>query len=174
MTLSALPASKMILFYYPDDVDTNAALGKIAIYHGQLEYILRMTIKSILGLTILDALDVTRRKQSRELRERIQTEARQKLGEGEAFDRLNALVVRSWKASDRRNEFFHRPWCTELDGGHVIRGEDHIFRSAPTVKQLEELASELQQIRDELNDARLHGFLRDALDQKAGVSTRRP
>lgn len=105
--LNTLPTSKMIGFYYPEDVETTAALGKIAVYHGQLEYILRMTIKSILGLELLDALEMTRRKQSRELRERIQKEARQKLGDGDVFDRLN--------------------------------------------------------------DARLHGFLRDALDQKAGV-----
>jgi hypothetical protein len=129
-----------------------------------------ITLKSILGLELHDALDETRRKHSRDLRERIQREARQKLGEGEAFNRLNALVVRSWKASKCRNEYFHDPWCTELDGRHVIRGEDHIFRTAPTVDQLEELAGELRKIRDELNDARLHGFLRDALDQKAGAS----
>jgi hypothetical protein len=44
VTLSALPTSKMIGFYYPSDVETTAALGKIAVYHGQLDYILRMTI----------------------------------------------------------------------------------------------------------------------------------
>jgi hypothetical protein len=159
----------MVGFYHPGNPEINAALGKVAIYHGHLEYILRMTIKSLLGLEITEALNETRRKPARELRERIQKEAHGQLGEGETFDRLNKLVLRSWRASDLRNEYLHEPWCTELDGRHVIRGEDHTFRPAPTVQEIEGLAEELRQIRNEINNARFEGgFLHDALHKPAG------
>lgn len=60
----------MILLNIPDDPTVLAALGKVAIRHGQLDYILRMTVKSILALSIREALDATARQGSKDLRKR--------------------------------------------------------------------------------------------------------
>ena len=61
----------MIYLNIPDDPAVVAAVGRIALRHGQLDYILRMTIKTLAGLSIQDGLDATARLGSRDLRERI-------------------------------------------------------------------------------------------------------
>ncbi len=62
----------MITLDIPTDPALLAAVGKVALRHGQLDYVLRMTVKSILKLSIRDALDATDRQGSRELRDRCQ------------------------------------------------------------------------------------------------------
>ena len=56
-----LVAPSMIYLHIPDDPSVVAAVGRIALRHGQLDYILRMTIKTLGGLSIQDALDATAR-----------------------------------------------------------------------------------------------------------------
>lgn len=153
---------------YPGDPALLAALGKVAIRHGQLDYVLRMTVKSILALPIPEALDATARQGSRELRERVRKLAKQKLGEGEPLTRLDALLERSRRATDKRNELFHRLWAHQLDGEPVIRDDGHNLLPIPSVAELEHWAEELATVATELNVARLEGFLRAALDRARG------
>src|SRR5262249_42307728 len=102
----ALPTDKKIL----------AAVGTIALRHGQLDNGLKMIIRDLTGVSTLDALDATAREGSRELRARILKLARQRLGEGPALVRLQALLTRARRASDKRNELMHAICGTELDG----------------------------------------------------------
>lgn len=147
----------------PEDRDVLAAIGKIALRHGQLDYALKMAVRSLSGITIREALDATARQSSRELRERVRRLARRRFGEGDVLVRLDAILERSRQATERRNELLHGLWAHELDGDPVIRTHGHEFRPIPTVKALEAVVDDLSQVARDLNYARLDRFLRDAL-----------
>lgn len=157
----------MVYLGLPSDRDLLAAYGAVTIRHGQLDYILQMTIGSIEGISVEEAVDATAYQGSRQLRERIKQFAKQKLGEGEALLRLQALLQRAKRVSDKRNEFVHALWAHELDGEPVIRTDDHKLVSVPTVAELNSLAGEIYDLTEELNRARLEGFLFKALANKA-------
>jgi hypothetical protein len=59
-------------------------------------------------------------------------------------------------------------WAQEIDGDPKMRDASNEWGPIPTVESLEMLASELITLTVELNDARLKGWLFEAL------STRRP
>ena len=52
-----------------------------------------------------------------------------------------------------------------MDDDPVIRGDDHTFRPAPQLADLDAVADELATVASELKDERLHGFLKEALSQ---------
>src|SRR5580658_7924268 len=91
----------------PEDQQVLAAIGKIALRHGQLDYALKMALKSLTGVTIRKALDATARQSSRELRERVRRLTRKRFGEGDVLVRLDAILERSRQATEKRNELLH-------------------------------------------------------------------
>jgi hypothetical protein len=155
----------MIYMGLPDDPQVLAAIGRIAIRHGQLYYHLKMTVRSLSGVTIDEAIDATERQGSRELRVRVRKLARKRLGESEALVRLDALLGRAARATERRNKLLHGLWAQELDGDAVLRTEGREFKPIPSVADLNVVADELAQIAKDLLLARLDGFLRDALSK---------
>ena len=156
-----------ITFDLPDDARLVTAVAHVAIRHGQLDYILRMTVKTITRLKIEEALDATERQTSTELRQRIRRLARQKIGDGRAFLLLEALLSRARRASEKRNELLHGLWAVDLeDGRQVFRHEGHQWRPQPTATELEEIAKEMAEVAFELNKLRLHGELHEALEGK--------
>jgi hypothetical protein len=159
----------MITFHVPTDKDLLAAFGEVALRHEHLTHILRMTIKTLARLRVDEALDATVYDGSRQLRERIRKLARQRLGEGEALLKLQAILERCRRATDRRNELIHGIWAKELDGEPLRRTNDHSWHPLPTADDLRALAPELQTLTDELNTARLDGFLSEALAKRAGA-----
>jgi hypothetical protein len=131
----------------------------IAVRHGQLDYILHMTIKTLGGLSIQNALGAIAWLGSRDLRERIRKLARQRLGEGAPLLRLEAILQRVAKATDRRNHLPHTLWARELDCAPVIRDEDnHTFKAVPTPAELDAVAGAVAAIATELNTADSMGF----------------
>jgi hypothetical protein len=161
---------KWVLPRLPTDEKMLAAVGTIALRHGQLDNALRMTIKDLTGVDQTEALDATARDGSRELRERIRKLARQRLGDGATLLRLQALLTRAGRATDKRNELMHAVWGTELDGGPVMRGDGHEFRPAPSLTELQTLQEEITRIFDDLSRARLDGFLLEALKKPTDKS----
>ncbi len=155
----------MITLEIPTDPALLAAVGKIALRHGQLDYVLRMTVKSIQSLSIREALDATERQGSHDLRKRVRKLAKQKFGESETLVRLDALINKSRRATDRRNELLHNLWSYDMDRNPVIRDDDHTFRPAPNIAELNTVADEFAAVALELNVARLNGFLKEALSQ---------
>jgi hypothetical protein len=126
-----------------------------------------MTVKSLTGVSILEALDGTARQGSRELRERIKNIARKRFGDGEVLVRPCAILEQSQRATDMRNDLLHVLWGHELDGGPVIRTERHEFEAIPTVAELDAVADQLHLVANDLNFARLDAFLKDALERSA-------
>jgi hypothetical protein len=156
----------MITFHVPEDTALLAGFGEVALRHEHLNHILRMTIKTLGRLRPQEALDATAYDGSRQLRERIRKLARQRLGEGEALLKLEALLERCRRVTDKRNELTHGIWAKELDGEPMRRGTDQNWYPLPTVDELKALANQTWLLSDELNTARLDGFLSQALAKR--------
>ncbi len=158
--------AKMMLFHVPSDKELLAAIGEVALRHEHLNHILRMTIRTLARLDIDEALDATAYDSSSQLRERIKKLARQRLGEGEPLLKLQALLERCKRATVKRNDLVHSVWGKELDGEPARKGSGHEWRSLPTTTDLHELAENISLLTSQLNEARLKGFLHEALTKK--------
>lgn len=157
---------KMIVLGLPTDEKLLAIFGSLTIRHGQLDYALRMMIKSLGNFSIEEALNGTARQGSAELRKRIEKFAKNRFGEGETLLKIQSLLERSRQASEKRNDFIHSLWAQELDGQHVIRNEDHSWTSIPTSEELEKLTKEILDLIHEFNQSRLDGFISKALKKQ--------
>lgn len=160
----------MATYGLPNSEKMLAALGRIALRHGQLDNAMKMVIKDLVGVTQEEALDATAKQTSGPLRERIRKFAKQRLGESRALVKLDALLERAQRATTRRNELFHGTWGTEETSTTgprriVMRNARHTFQKAPTVKELEASVEELQSILEDLLNAQ-RGFLSEALKKK--------
>ena len=158
--------ARMMTFHVPADVALLGAFGEVALRHEHLNHILRMTIKTLGRLRPDEAADATAYDGSRQLRDRIRKLARQRLGEGEALLKLQALLERCRRATDKRNELMHGIWAKELDGEPMRRGSDQNWYPLPTADELKALANQIWILTDELNSARLEGFLSKALAKR--------
>ena len=156
----------MMMFHVPTDKELLAAFGELTLRHEHLNHILRMTIKTLGRLEIGEALDATAYDGPSQLRKCIRKLARQRLGEGESLLKLQALLERCKRATDKRNEFVHSVWAKELDGEPARRGSDHKWQPLPTVLELNELGTEILYLTQALNQARLEGFLAEALAKR--------
>ena len=162
-------STKKISFYVPEDADLLSALAKVTIRHEALNHILKMTIKSITGITLSEASYALKYENISSLRQRIKKLTRKELGEGKALLKLQALLGRAEQVSDKRNKYIHGLWVKELDGDPgimVVSGDIHPL---PTVQELESLDNEIAELTQELNTARLEGFLKEALDARTKV-----
>jgi hypothetical protein len=70
-----------------------------------------MTIKSLSGITVEEALKATAFHGSKQLRDRIDKLARQGLGEGAALLKVQALIETCRQLTDRRNRIDPRRDC---------------------------------------------------------------
>jgi hypothetical protein len=153
----------MMMFHVPEDPALLAAFGEVTLRHEHLSHILRMTIKTLAGLSVDEALDATAFDGASVLRERLRKHARQRLGEGPALLKAQALVERCRRATDKRNAYVHSVWAQELDGQAKRRDGSNGWLPIPTVQELQALSQELLVLTQELNHARLEGFIHEAL-----------
>jgi hypothetical protein len=162
VTQKTLKKPKFTFFQVPEDPKYREALGLVAIRHAHLDRILQMTIKTLADVTPDEALHATAFEGSSTLRGRILKLGKQRLGEGRALIRLQALVQRCATLTDRRNEYMHSICARELDGKAMLIGHQ---KSVPLPKaaEIEKLASDLAKVTMELNEARLEGFIHEAL-----------
>jgi hypothetical protein len=115
-------------------------------------------------MSISDAINATERNFSSRLRKKVRKFARNRIAEeSEALKRLDAILEQAATVTEKRNRLLHGLWARELDGEPVRRSEGTAFRQVPTVRELEEVAEEMARITDEIMEARLNGFLREAL-----------
>jgi hypothetical protein len=152
-----------MMFHIPEDNNLLAAYGELSLRHEHLNHILRMTIKTLARLEVSEALDATAYDGATRLRDRIRTLAKQRLGEGEALLKLQAILERCKRATEKRNGLIHSVWGKELDGEPFRRGNDNRRQPLPTAEELKILGEEILRLTESLNDARLTGFLAEAL-----------
>jgi hypothetical protein len=158
----------MIYFAVPESPELQAAIGRVAARHGQMDFVLRMTIKSICEVSPQEARRATAGIMSGLLRERVERLARKRFGDGPALVRLQSLLYKCRVASDERNTVLHGVFARELDGGEIFLGDGEPG-PLPTLPQLEALELQLKTVTDEINQARLEGFLKEAIEQSKPI-----
>jgi len=151
--------TNFMTFHVPSDTALLAAIGEVALRNEHLNYILRMTIKTLARLDIDEALDATAYDSSSQLRERTKKLARQRLGDGEPLLKLQALLERCKRATEKRNDLIHCVWGKELDGEPARKGTGNAWRPLPTAAELHAIAEEIMRLTGDLNEARLEGFV---------------
>lgn len=160
------PYSNIIL-KIPDDPELLAAVGKVALRNGLLDLAMRMTIKVITGVSMVDALRATAKTPSRVLRERVRKLAKDRLGDGPPYIELEAILLMAEKAAEGRNNLIHSDWVLNEAGEPVVQDPMKGHLPVPTVAELDELADQIEQAYLKLNYSRLEGSLKKALDKKA-------
>jgi len=154
----------MATFHVPEEQAVLAAFGELALRHEHMNHILRMTIKSLTGVTVAEALAATKYEGSRQLRDRIRKIARKRLGEGTALVKLQAILTNCEQVTEERNKLMHGVWAEELGGEAHIRDALGGTRPLPTAQELRELAKQIDQLTVQLNFERLEGFIKQALE----------
>ena len=157
---------KLITFHVPSDKELLAAFGEVALRHEHMNHILKMTIRSLAGLTPAEAIAATMYESSKQLRDRIRKLAKNRFGEGKTLLKLQAMLTNCKKLTDKRNELVHGLWAQELDGDAHVRDADGSVRPLPTVQELRKLAKEIEELTNLLNYERLEGFLKLALSER--------
>lgn len=161
------PKPVMIKFYMPSPALTRE-VGKIVIRHGHLDYVLRLTIKSLLKLSVFDPLFRTETdRMSGQLRERIRQLAPAKLAAHEdVVSELLSQMDRAKVLTELRNSIVHGVWSRNKLGGPVKLRDtrNDQLNSMPTVKQLKLAERDIDELLRDLNRSRLSGKLKQALD----------
>jgi hypothetical protein len=143
----------------PDDPDLPEAAGRVALAHGQLELMLRMTIKTLGGLTVDEALYATEKSKNWELRRDIVSLFNSKTKDTSLRLKLRAVLGKCESLSDKRNRLLHRAWALDSDGCIVTKGPDHTWGKQTTPNDLRKLASEIGGVVTTLNHERRSGFI---------------
>jgi hypothetical protein len=151
----------MMMLAFPDDPALPVAIARVAIAHGHHELVLKRTVKTLKKWELAYADAELKRTGAAKLRKMIRRAAMERLGDGVAFARLRQLLDQSETATDRRNDLLHGWWAQELDGDMQHLGDGGW--TMPTVAALEDLVERLSAIAQELNQARLDGWLSEAL-----------
>ena len=154
---------RMMSFHIPEDAKFLEMIGAISVAHGHLDYVLRMTIKTLTDVEINEALDATEYEGSAILRKRIRQLARKCFGEGPVLVKLQALMTRCEHITKDRNDLIHQICAKELDGEVKMQGKDRSWNPLPTIEELEVLQRKIMDLTMELNEARLEGFIHEAL-----------
>lgn len=158
--------STQITFHIPEDKNVLAALGELALCHEHLNYILRLTIKTLEEVSLNVSLDATKRVSSSKLREKILKVAKQRLGEGAALLELRNIVKDCKRVTNERNELIHSVWANESDGKANLRTGTTKSRPLPTKEAVSKLSSEIIGLYKKLNKSRKTGFLYEAFIEK--------
>lgn len=156
----------MMIFHVPEDESYNAAYGIVMMRHSQLDYIMRMAIRTFADLSIEEALDATVRDGSSSLRETVLKVARKRIGEGTPLLKLRAFLERAKRATEKRNSLAHALVVKMRDddtGEPKVKTQFHQFESMQPLSILEALSDELVELTNELNVARLRGFIWEAI-----------
>lgn len=151
-------ASKSVMRLPTDDAVLKA-VGQVAIAHGHLEYVIRMTIRSLIGMTVTQALDATQYVSMRDLRDYVRKLFQKKTTDRELRLRMNALLTEAERLTDSRNGLIHRTWGESPDGTLVIKGDDHSFGPSPTVEELNEIVTNIYDLIRRINNERMYGFI---------------
>ncbi|MCZ6546863.1 MAG: hypothetical protein O6837_01925 [Deltaproteobacteria bacterium] len=138
----------------------------MAIAHTHLELILRYTVKTIAGLSVKEALDVTYGEPISDVRKRVRKLFMEKRPPALEVSKLDALLGAAKRLSEKRNRFLHSAWSETEAGEAILKGEDYQWGAAPSSEQVDKAASKILELVQKINTARLRGFIRDVLIKK--------
>jgi hypothetical protein len=153
----------MISLGLPSDPSEVVAIGKVAIRHGQLDHGLKLTIRSIRGISVEQALAETKRKSLHQLQALVEEHARDRFGEAPILVRIRELLHMSRQATDHRNSVLGDFWAAESDSA-PIHAPKKKSRASPRVAELEAVADNLFSVVKELDHERHRGCLHEATE----------
>ncbi len=99
----------------PEDPALLKAAGRVALAHGQLELILRMTIKTLAGLSVDEALNATQNSKNWELRRDIISLFNNKTKDPVLRYKLKAIIGKCEQLSKEQNRLLHNAWAIAPD-----------------------------------------------------------
>lgn len=149
----------------PTQPDLHAALGRLAIAHTHLELILRYVVKSIAGISVREALDVTNGDRTSDVRDRIKKLFKEKSPTAEEKTKLDMLLGAARRLSEMRNNFLHSAWSETSAGHAVLKGENHEWETAPNVDAVDAVVVEILSLVNTLNDERHFGFIYQVVER---------
>lgn len=149
----------------PEDPELLAGIARLTLAQANLDHVLRMTVKTLLGTGTREALDATDGQTSADMRSRIRKLAKlRQVGEA-ILTRLDSLLNRAARLTRQRNEVVHRPWGRDAGGQPIVSDDGHTWGPAPPAARFNAIAGEFLALAVELNQARLGGgWLCTALD----------
>ena len=156
----------MVNLSLPDDTRLLEAAGRVALAHGQLELMLRMTIKTLTGLTVDEALYATENSKNWELRKDIIRLFNKKTNDPVLRYKLKSILGKCEQLSKDRKRLLHNAWAISPEGSVVTKGDKHAWGPAAQPDDLQSLASEISNQVNELNEARLRGFIRSVCESE--------
>jgi hypothetical protein len=147
----------------PHDLLLVASVGRVAIAGAKLEYILRLTIKTIAGLALSKARADTKGKTFGPLRAKLQKIAKTHIADEDARTKLDEILTRAGDAVERRNRLIHDISYYTKQGKFLLKEDNNPARLYPTKTEINTIANDLLKIAKELNGARKSGFIFEAL-----------
>jgi hypothetical protein len=156
--------TKVALLEIPDECAILAAVGRIALRHSQLDYVLRLILKDAGDLEFSEAMRDSKLDRATKLRERVRKCIKDRVGED--ISKLDRLLGRAKTASDDRNDLLHSVWAKNKDGELVMRGDDKGAHPCPSVEELNKVADTLATLVTDFNEERLRGFIQKATGRR--------
>lgn len=150
----------------PNRPELHAALGRLAMAHTHLEWILRYTVKTLSRLSGPKGLNPTKRKPISFLRKKIKRLFKQYKPSPAEKSRLDELLEKAKLLSQQRNAYLHRAWSETPEGQPILLGEGLQLQAAPSEAAIERVASDLLALGKKINHARLNGFIHDVMQRQ--------
>ena len=160
----------MVDLNLPDDPALLEAAGRIALSHGQLELMLRMTIKTLTEMSVDETLNATGNSKNWELRKDIISLFNKKTKDPVLRYKLKAIIGKCKQLSKERNRLLHNAWAIAPDGSVVVKGDKHAWGPAAKLEDLQSLTSEISAEVAVLNSERLSGFIQKVCQDSQGSS----
>lgn len=167
MSPMEVPMAPVMINYKMPSPLPNREIGRVVIRHSHLDHELRLTIKSLLRISITDPMYQNETDMSSgKLRERIKELAANELAaKSDVHDELMGWLERAEKLSELRNQLVHGVWSrSKTDGSIKVRDTRYAkLLKMPTLKELKVADDAMLQLLTELNRSRLKGKLKQAL-----------
>jgi hypothetical protein len=155
-----------VIYPQPPEQAVLQAIGIVAIRHSEHEDALRMLLRTFLHQDAQEARQRFAYMGPRILREKVAEIGRAIFGPGEVLDQLAVLLARSEQLSKQRNEWVHALYGVDWLDRPLRREKSGKWVEQPTQEQLNELATQIDALTQEIRHARSHGFMAQPLADK--------
>ena len=157
----------MAMAHMPVDEQLLAAIGRVTIRHGFLDWTLNRTIKTLTGIKPNQADYVLGGEGSASLRRKVRTIAAIRFGKGsETYKKLKKIIDACDKVTSRRNDFVHSVWVEVEGNASLLDLRTRNRKPLPKVNEIDSLAKQIHELAERLNEARAKkGFVAVALKE---------
>lgn len=137
--------------YLPDD-EIALTVGRITIRHGQLDHVMRLAIKRMLGISIDDPGYASATKgMSKDLREKVMKRASERyVDEPEKLELMESLLDQAESVTRIRNRLTHSVWM-QVEGQPPMMYDKDGRYSIPTIGELQVIERQLDIMQRVLN-----------------------